>query len=168
MSYIDDMALPVYVTRLSFTNKDKQSPIVHYNGNRSLNSVYFLTRLMKPGRPCNIKPIRISEAEEVWKILQHLKLTYDKLTMDYLVEEDYYHICISVNNKTSQEVILIVDGPKGFELDCQEKIPLLEKLIKSTPSNRLGYSYHYDVPIKELFSLTGIIGSIIVVRMDHR
>lgn len=31
MSYIDDMALPVCVTRLSFTNKDKQSPIVHYN-----------------------------------------------------------------------------------------------------------------------------------------
>lgn len=156
----------VEVKSLSFSNDDKLSPTVVYRTIdpekefQRLHGIYFWDQLLKLKKQCNVPYEIVMRAQGVWLILLRLKLTCDKLTMDYMVKEDYYRIRPLIHKASSQDIILKINHREGFDIDCVCRIPVLDKLVGAVSSPREHYKYHYSVPTSKLSNIGNLIGEI--------
>ena len=165
----------VEVKSLSFSNDDKLSPIVVYRTIdpekefQWLHGIYFWDQLSKLKKQCNLPYEILMRTQSVWLILLRLKLTCDRLTMDYMVKEDYYRIRPLIHKAPSQDIILKIRAREGFDIDCVTRIPALDKFVRAVPSSLEHYKYHYSVPTSKLSDIGNLIGEIfsLIDRYDE-
>lgn len=164
----------VEVKTLSFSSDDNLSPTVVYRTTLSekefgwLQGIYFWHQLTALKKQCNLPYERFVQAQTVWSFLQRFKMTYDKLTMEYDVEEDQYRIRPLIHKAPSQDIILKIHGFAGCDIDCVNRIPVLDKLSGSTPSTLEHYKYHYRVTPNELSDIGNLIGDIFGFMTRYR
>lgn len=165
----------VEVDSLGFSNDDKLSPVVLYRTTipekefQSLHGIYFWDQLSKLKKQCDLPYEIFMRTQNVWLIVLRLKLTYDRLTMDYMVKEDYYHIRPLIHKAPSQDIILKIRGREGFDIDCVNRIPVLDKFVGAVSSQLEHYKYHYSVPTGKLSDIGNLIGEIfgLIDRYDE-
>lgn len=156
----------VEVESLSFSNDDKLSPTVVYRTIdpekefQWLHGIHFWHQLSLLKKQCDMPYEVLVRAQSVWLIVLRLKLSYDRLIMDYVVKEDEYRIRPLIHKAPSQDIILKIRGREGFDIDCVDRIPLLDKLVGAVPSPREHYKYHYSVPTGTLSNIGNLIGEI--------
>ena len=164
----------VEVKSLSFSNDDKLSPTVVYRTIdpekefQWLHGIHFWHQLSLLKKQCDMPYEVLMRAQSVWLIVLRLKLSYDRLIMDYVVKEDEYRIRPLIHKAPSQDIILKIRGREGFDIDCVDRIPLLDKLVGAVPSPREHYKYHYRVQTSTLSNIGNLIGEIfsLVDRYD--
>lgn len=165
----------VEVECLGFSNDDKLSPVVTYKTTipekefQSLHGIHFWHQLSLLKKQCDTPYEIFVRAQSVWLIVLRLKLSYDRLTMDYNVKEDDYRIRPLIHKAPSQDIILKIRSHEGFDIDCVDRIPLLDKLVGAVPSPREHYKYHYRVPTSALSNIGNLIGEIfsLIDRYDR-
>lgn len=165
----------VEVKSLSFSNDDKLSPTVVYRTIdpekefQWLHGIHFWHQLSLLKKQCDTPYEIFVRAQNVWLIVLRLKLSYDRLTMDYDVKEDCYRIRPLVHKAPSQDIILKIRSRDGFDIDCVDRIPLLDKLVGAVPSPIEHYKYHYSVPTSALSGIGNLIGEIfsLIDRYDR-
>lgn len=156
----------IEVDSLGFSNDDKLSPVVLYRTTipekefQSLHGIYFWDQLSKLKKQCDLPYEIFMRTQSVWLIVLRLKLTYDRLTMDYMVKEDYYHIRPLIHKAPSQDIILKIRSREGFDIDCVNRISVLDKFVGAVPSQLEHYKYHYRVPTSKLSDIGNLIGEI--------
>ena len=156
----------VEIKSLSFSNDDKLSPMVVYKTNlpekefQWLQGIYFWHQLNALKKQCNLSYDQFVQVQTVWSFLSRFKMTCDRLIMEYDVKEDYYRIRPLIHKAPSQDIILKIHGFAGCDIDCVNRIPILDMLSGSTPSVREHYKYHYRVSLSELSDIGNLIGDI--------
>lgn len=164
----------VEVECLGFSSHDKLSPVMTYKTTipekefQSLHGIYFWDQLSKLKKQCDMPYEIMMRTQSVWLIVLRLKLTCDKLTMDYMPKEDYYRIRPLVHKAPSQDIILKIRSCEGLDIDCVNRIPILDKFVGSTPSPLEHYKHHYYVPASKLSNMANLIGEIFGLIYKHK
>ena len=159
---------------LSFSNDNRLSPIVNYYADedeekvKSLEAIYFWKQLSILNREAAVSMKKVDQARDIWSILLKLNLRCDNLTMEYVVEEDHYRIRPLVHKAPSQDIILTVYDNNAFELDCKDRILVLDKFFGSKESTREHYKYNYLVPLNELTNINNTLGEICQLILPNK
>lgn len=162
------------INSLSFSDDNRLSPIVNYyadedeNKVKSLEAIYFWKQLSILNREAVVSMKKVEQARNIWSILLKLNLNCDNLTMEYVFEEDYYRIRPLVAKAPSQDIILTVYDNNAFELDCKDRILVLDKFFGSKESTREHYKYNYLVPLNELTNINNTLGEICQLILPNK
>jgi len=68
----------------------------------------------------------------------------------------------------SQDIILTVYDNNAFELDCKDRILVLDKFFGSKESTREHYKYNYLVPLNELTNINNTLGEICQLILPNK
>ena len=162
------------IKSLSFSDDNRLSPIVNYYADedeekvKSLEAIYFWKQLSILNREAAVSMKKVDQTRDIWSILLKLNLKCDNLTMEYVFEEDCYRIRPLVAKAPSQDIILTVYDNNAFELDCKDRILVLDKFFGSKESTREHYKYNYLVPLTELASINNTIGEICQLILPNK
>ena len=162
------------INSLSFSDDNRLSPIVNYyadedeNKVKSLEAIYFWKQLSILNREAAVSMNKVEQARNIWSILLKLNLKCDNLTMEYVFEEDYYRIRPLVAKAPSQDIILTVYDNNAFELDCKDRILVLDKFFGSKESTREHYKYNYLVPLNELANINSTLAEICQLILPNK
>lgn len=162
------------INSLSFSDDNRLSPIVNYYADdkdekiKSLEAIYFWKQVGILDKKAVVSMKKVDQARDIWSILLRLNLGCDNLTMEYMVKEDHYRIRPLVAKAPSQDIILTVYGNSAFELDCKDRILVLDKFFGSKESTREHYKYNYLVPLTELASINSTIGDVCQLLLSSK
>lgn len=162
------------INSLSFSDNNRLSPIVNYYADenedevKSLEAIYFWKQLSILNREAAVSMKKVDQARDIWSILLKLNLNCDKLTMEYVFEEDHYRIRPLVDKAPSQDIVLTVYDNNAFELDCTDRILVLDKFFGSKKSAREHYKYNYLVPLNELTNIKNVIGDVCQLMTSNK
>ena len=162
------------INSLSFSDDNRLSPIVNYYADdkdekiKSLEAIYFWKQLSILNREAAVSMKKVEQARNIWSILLKLNLGCDNLTMEYMVKEDHYRIRPLVAKAPSQDIILTVYDNNAFELDCKDRILVLDKFFGSKESTREHYKYNYLVPLNELANINNTLAEICQLILPNK
>lgn len=162
------------IKSLSFSDDNRLSPIVNYYAGdkdekvKSLEAIYFWKQLSILNRGAAISMKKVDQARDIWSILLKLNLGCDNLTMEYMVKEDHYRIRPLVAKAPSQDITLTVYDNNAFELDCKDRILVLDKFFGSKESTHEHYKYNYLVTLSELANINSTIGDVCQLLLSSK